>query len=99
MFTDIHNSPHREDIELAVDESKRRLTVSGSIKSSYHTPEQEHGDKAKKDNGEKKKSTPHVLVSERVFGSFQRSFTLPQTADVSKTTAKVSCPLRRGLPS
>lgn len=70
----------KEDIKINVDADRRRLTLEGQLKSEFTSGGGEEGAQATAS-----KATP--LVSERMYGSFSRTFTLPNTANLADEKA------------
>ncbi|KAN0061258.1 hypothetical protein ACQY0O_006104 [Thecaphora frezii] len=88
----------KEDIQISVDEARRRLTLTGQLRSEYSTASDTQQQQQQQDGGEKAaskevatKSTEgrvgHPLISERIYGSFSRSFTLPTNANLADEKA------------
>ncbi|PWN49046.1 HSP20-like chaperone [Violaceomyces palustris] len=83
----------KEDIKVSIDAEHRRLTIEGQMKSEYTSGGEqqipvEGGEGAEKvkskevaAKGEGRVGTP--LISERVFGSFSRTFTMPIAANLA----------------
>lgn len=100
----------KDAIKLDVDEKNHRLSLSGELKSEYHSDsdkdqqQQQRAAVGKSASGKESTevtktddnkqvgsaNTPKTLISERMYGSFSRSWVLPETADLSKITAKIN---------
>lgn len=87
-----------EDVHLNVDEKLHKITISGSVKSEYHSDsaatntKEPNATTTATGNGQNanKAGPPRTLVSERMFGTFDRSVKLPASADLSAIKASMN---------
>ncbi|CAO1631322.1 unnamed protein product [Sympodiomycopsis kandeliae] len=83
----------KDNIKLNVDDKSRRITISGEIKSEYHSDNNKDAIKndataAAAENKEcKNNKHTRPLISERIYGSFTRSIVLPETVDLNNLKA------------
>lgn len=78
----------KDNVKVTVDDEARRVTISGEVRSEYDSDKQisnsRSADNAQDSNAknaqQERKSVP--IISERIYGSFTRSLTLPDTANL-----------------
>ncbi|KDN52365.1 HSP20-like chaperone [Tilletiaria anomala UBC 951] len=87
----------KEDVHVSLDDKSRKLTISGSFKSEFHTGSGEQFKEASeegKENGsaskEQKRHGPRPLISERTYGSFSRTWILPNNVQTDHPDIKAS---------
>lgn len=61
----------RDNIHVNFDPERHELSINGEMASEHHSDNTDQGDEDK----------PKRIISERVSGSFQRRFTLPDNVD------------------
>ncbi|CAO1637515.1 unnamed protein product [Parajaminaea phylloscopi] len=82
----------KDNVKVTVDDEARRVTISGEVRSHYDSAKEDNHAVQKTSDAEGKdqqqgsgKATP--IITERVYGSFSRSLTLPETAQLDALQA------------